>query len=205
MYASQTTMARRTPQPRLPPSERRALIEAAAGRLFARQGYEATTLDEIARAAYVTKPMVYRHFSSKKALYLALLARHREQMPRFARLTNQRSAIANVRTMVDAWLEYVQAHSDVWRMIFRDTSGDAEVCAARRELHTRAHAVIASFVAAQPGVELSPEALEPAAELLRSGMAGLALWFIDHPRAPRDQLVRLLTRVVLAAAGHRRR
>ena len=41
--------------------------------LFARRGYRATTMDDIAEAAGVTKPLVYQHFSSKRALYLELV------------------------------------------------------------------------------------------------------------------------------------
>ena len=63
--------------------QRRLLIQREAGRLFARSGYAATTLDDIAAAAGVTKPMVYRHFASKKALYLALLAKHENDLPTF--------------------------------------------------------------------------------------------------------------------------
>jgi AcrR family transcriptional regulator len=51
-------------------------IEDAAARLFAEQGYAPTLLDEIAAAAGVTKPVLYRHFDSKQALYLALLRKH---------------------------------------------------------------------------------------------------------------------------------
>src|SRR3954451_1459274 len=71
------------PKKRLPAAERRELILTAAGRLFGKRGYSRVTLDEIAAAAGVTKPMLYRHFDSKKALYLALLERHRDDLPRF--------------------------------------------------------------------------------------------------------------------------
>ena len=41
--------------------------------LFAERGYRATTMDDVAEAAGVTKPLVYQHFSSKRALYLELV------------------------------------------------------------------------------------------------------------------------------------
>ena len=41
--------------------------------LFAEHGYAATTMDDIAEAAGVTKPLVYQHFESKRALYLELM------------------------------------------------------------------------------------------------------------------------------------
>ena len=71
---------------RLPVAERRALIVEAAGRLFGERGYDRTRLDELAAAAGVTKPILYRHFGSKQALYLALLERHRDDLGRFAAL-----------------------------------------------------------------------------------------------------------------------
>src|SRR4051795_8352795 len=68
---------------RLPVAERRELITEAAGRLFGERGYAGTRLEDIAAAAGVTKPVVYRHFDSKKSLYLALLERHRADLGGF--------------------------------------------------------------------------------------------------------------------------
>lgn len=50
---------------------RRALLDSAAAR-FLEKGYAATSLDEVAAGARVTKGAVYHHFSSKRALYEAL-------------------------------------------------------------------------------------------------------------------------------------
>ena len=71
-------MAKARPKRRLPGAERRELILESAGRQFGERGYAHTSLDEIAAAAGVTKPILYRHFESKKACYLALLERHRD-------------------------------------------------------------------------------------------------------------------------------
>jgi AcrR family transcriptional regulator len=53
-------------------ARRRQLFDTALD-LFAERGYAATTMDDIAVAAGVTKPLVYQHFESKRALYLELL------------------------------------------------------------------------------------------------------------------------------------
>src|SRR6202161_222243 len=58
---------------RLTAEQRRQQLFAVALELFARRGYRATTMDDIAEAAGVTKPLVYQHFSSKRALYLELV------------------------------------------------------------------------------------------------------------------------------------
>src|SRR3954462_3334303 len=76
-------MAATVERRRLPVAERRELIVEVAGQLFGERGYEGTRLDDVAAAAGVTKPVLYRHFDSKRDLYLALLARHRDDLPTF--------------------------------------------------------------------------------------------------------------------------
>lgn len=56
---------------RLPATERRSAVLGAAGRIFCQGSYRGTTTAEIAREAGVTEPILYRHFQSKRDLYLA--------------------------------------------------------------------------------------------------------------------------------------
>jgi AcrR family transcriptional regulator len=58
---------------RLPAEERRAAVLEAACGIFARGSYRGTTTAEIAKHAGVTEPVLYRHFNSKRDLYLACL------------------------------------------------------------------------------------------------------------------------------------
>jgi AcrR family transcriptional regulator len=59
---------------RLPAIERRAAVIDTACRVFSRCSYRGATTAEIAREAGVTEPILYRHFESKRDLYLACLA-----------------------------------------------------------------------------------------------------------------------------------
>jgi AcrR family transcriptional regulator len=179
-----------TPRKRIPAAARRELIENAAARLFAARGYAGTTLDEVAAEAGVTKPMVYRHFRSKKDLYLALLARHRDDMPSFFERTAHESAWdRRLRAMLELWFEYVQERPHGWKMLFRDTTGDEEIRAFRLEVQATARALLAALVEDQAGPDLPRREVVPLAELLRNGLAGLALWWIDHPDAERQAVV----------------
>jgi AcrR family transcriptional regulator len=54
---------------RLSAAQRKAAIVQAALPLFARQGYAETTIKDLARAAGVSEPLLYKHFPSKEALY----------------------------------------------------------------------------------------------------------------------------------------
>ena len=178
---------------RIPGPERRALILREAGRLFARRGYAGTRLDDVAAAAHVTKPMVYRHFESKKALYLALLAKHEADLPTFL------EGRADVGSILDHWLDYVRENSHAWVMLFRDSSGDDEIRDRRRQVSLRAREVLAGFIAERAGSRIPPEQIEPIAELLTSGLAGLALWWIDRPDVPKPVVAAVAERITEGA------
>jgi AcrR family transcriptional regulator len=63
------------PAHRLPRAQRREQILAAATEAFARTGFAATSLDDIAAEAGITRVILYRHFDSKTDLYQAVLDR----------------------------------------------------------------------------------------------------------------------------------
>jgi AcrR family transcriptional regulator len=178
---------------RIPAPERRALLMREAGRLFARHGYAGTRLDDVAAAAHVTKPIVYRHFDSKKALYMALLEKHRDDLPTFVEHGG------DARAILEHWLDYVRENQHAWLMLFRDSSGDDEIREMRRQVNLRAREVLVGFIGGVAGPRIPPEQVEPTAELLSSGLAGMVLWWIDHPDVPKAVLVETAARMTEAA------
>src|SRR5438874_6468620 len=60
-------------RPRLTAVERRQAVLDTACRVFSRSSYRGATTAEIAREAGITEPILYRHFGSKRDLYLACL------------------------------------------------------------------------------------------------------------------------------------
>ena len=104
-----------------------------------------------------------------------------------------------MRALLDDWFDYVRENQHAWVMLFRDRSGDDEIQAlraagepARARGHRRVHR------GARRGSG-SPPQVEPTAEALTSGLAGLALWWIDNPEVPKEVPVDVGTRVVTAA------
>ena len=181
---------------RLPTAERRALIVEAAGRLFGDQGYDATRLDRVAAAAGVTKPILYRHFDGKQALYLALLERHREDLASFAAaIPGEGTREQRLRAVLEVWVGYVETHAYAWKMLFRDTGGGPEVQAFRLAVHGRARAVLVELIRSLGESSIPSREREPLAELMRMGMASLVLWWMDNPDVPREALVDAMTRV----------
>lgn len=193
------------PRLRLSSTERRTTIEDAAARVFARDGYEAARLEDIAAAAGVTKPMIYRHFPSKKALHMALLVRHRDALgmaavSAFLQDADRRPQRERVDAMLDAWFGYVEEHPYVGPLLFRSTATDPEIRALVAELHARQRAAdVALFREARAGVPAHLE--QPLAEVVRSSLTGLALWWADHPEVPRADLVTAMHRVIDGIAG----
>jgi AcrR family transcriptional regulator len=189
-------MARPSPGKRLPTDERRVLIVEAAGRLFGERGYEATRLDDVAAAAGVTKPILYRHFDSKKALYLTLLERHRDDLGSFAgAIPPQGPPEERLRAILEFWFAYVEAHSYAWKMLFRDTGGGPEVQAFRLDVHARARAILVEMIRSLSEAPIPRRELQPLAELMSMGMASLVLWWLDNPAASRQAIVDAMTRV----------
>jgi AcrR family transcriptional regulator len=187
---------------RLAPEQRRHLIVEAAGRLFGEHGYEGTRLDDVAAAAGVTKPILYRHFDDKTALYLALLARHREDLGTFAGAIPAAGTLEQrLRAVLEVWLAYVETHAYAWKMLFRDTGGGPRVRAFRLDVHERARATLVELIRALSPNTIPPRELEPLAELLTMGMASLVLWSMDEPTASREAILDAMLRVWLGLLG----
>jgi AcrR family transcriptional regulator len=179
---------------RLPSDQRRAVIVEAAGRLFGERGYDGTRLDDIAAAAGVTKPILYRHFADKERLYLALLERHRDDLDRFV-VPAEGTLEERLRAVLQVWLDYVEAHAYAWRMLFRDTGGGPAVQAFRVQVHARARMVLAGMIGALAQEPIPARERQPLGEMLSMGMASLVLWWTEERSVERADVLDALTRV----------
>jgi AcrR family transcriptional regulator len=185
----------RPPRRRLTAPARRELIEQAACELFAARGYVATSIDEIAKRAGVTAPVLYDHFASKRDLHRHLLERHFAELRRLwsEQLRGEEPAEQRIARAIDAWFAYVEEHPYAWRMLFRDTTGEPEVRAIHEEVIAQSRAAIMPLFLRERGID-EPEsvdapALEMAWEVMRAVLQGLALWWYDHRPVPREQIV----------------
>jgi AcrR family transcriptional regulator len=122
--------------PHLGPERRRPLVLDAALRLFVERGYRATSMEAIAAAAGVTKPVVYECYPGKEELFRALLEREEERLlsavlaalpatPRFDDLEGM------LTDGVTALLVAAAERPDSWRVVF-DSEHGTEPAVARR-------------------------------------------------------------------------
>lgn len=181
---------------------RREVIERAATEVFAERGYHSASIDEIARRSGVSPPVVYDHFASKRDLHRRLLERTRDELLEMWReqLFSDEPAAARVPRAIEAWAGYVESHPFAAKMYFQQSSGDPEVQADLKEVQAQGRAALGVLLGQEPGAELiagsDAEALEMAAEVMRAGLTGLAIWWLDHPDVPREQIVTTALNVV---------
>jgi AcrR family transcriptional regulator len=105
---------------RMPRAERREQILDAATRAFARTGFTATGLDDVAAEAGVTHVILYRHFASKHDLYRAVLDRA------CARLGNAVGTDNYDEGSIPALLRAAGDDPDGFRLLFRHAAREPE-------------------------------------------------------------------------------
>lgn len=149
---SARTQDRRRGRPRrLSAGERRRQLFATALRLFAERGYEATTMEEIAESAGVTKPLLYQHFSSKRALYLELVDSVAEDL--LTEISAATAAAAGPREQVEdglaMYFRMVVAHETAFRLLYgRSSPTDPELGTALRKVEVALARAIEPLIAA---------------------------------------------------------
>src|SRR5579875_928281 len=107
--------------------ERREQLVQVGRALFAERGYDATSIEEIAARAKVSKPVVYEHFGGKEGLYAVVV--DREMSDLLNRLTRALSAGRHPRELAEqaalALLTYIEEEADGFRILSRDSTSGA--------------------------------------------------------------------------------
>ena len=172
-------------------AERREHITSVARVLFAERGYRAVAVDEIARRAGVTPPVLYDHFDSKRDLYSHLFERQADELAeRVAAATAKvGGGKARLRATFDAFFALVEQQP----LLAGDHSVDEalRVTVARRAAQADAALVeVLGFGGRLFAGERDRErSLELTARMVRHALIGLTEWWREHPDTPRAVLV----------------
>jgi AcrR family transcriptional regulator len=128
---------------RLRGEERRALILQSSKRVFARSGYADASTGDLARESEVTEPMLYKHFGSKKGLFLAVL---REFAAQFRVLLQERLSLRAEKDSLDALEHFVddyytvlktdpETHRVLFQAIIESDDPDIASCVSKHNRH----------------------------------------------------------------------
>lgn len=103
-------------------SERREQLLDIGRELFAERGFDGTSIEEIAARAGVSKPVVYEHFGGKEGIYAVVVDRETQQL---LEMVNGALSGGHARELLEqaalALLDYVEQHSDGFRILVRDS------------------------------------------------------------------------------------
>ncbi len=125
---------------RLPAAARRQQLLDTALATFARLGYHDASMNDIAEAAGVTKPVLYQHFGSKRELFLEVLSDVAGAMRRTVRAATSSADGPHQQVQLGfaAWFLWVDDHRDGFNVLFsgevrRDPEFAEEAAKAQRQ------------------------------------------------------------------------
>jgi AcrR family transcriptional regulator len=166
---------------RLPGPERRQQLIDTAVEVFAKNGFHSTSMNDVAEAAGVTKPVLYQHFASKRDLYLQLLGEIGAQLRET--IAKATSDAAGPRQQIEggfrAYFQFVADHGDAYQVLFGSgTRRDEEFAAEARAVEASIAEVVAGLIEIE-GLDESRRLL------LANGIVGLAegasRYWLRHP------------------------
>jgi AcrR family transcriptional regulator len=182
---------------RLARAYRERLMLEAAGEAFATHGFHGSSMDDIARGAGVTKPMLYRYFGSKEDLYAAYLRLAGHELVDRVRApgTRGQSPPARLRAGLRAFLTYVEAHRTGWAVLHGEatTPTDAHIAREVAELRGRIIAMLTTLFADAAFAHAFTGAAE-----------SLATWWVSQPEPSIEQAVEILMKIAEAGSTHTR-
>jgi AcrR family transcriptional regulator len=197
------TMAQGTKGARLPRTARRAQLLAAAGEVFAANGYHAAAMDEIAERAGVSKPVLYQHFPGKLELYLALLQTHADEL-----ITGVTGALEStsdnklrVQAAVGAYFDFVDSEGEAFRLVFQsDIRGEPAVHETIERATKTCVDAITATITADAGLD------EERARLLAVGLVGASQvaaqsWLASNRPIEKSEAVKLISTLAWRGIG----
>lgn len=180
-------------QTRLPAHERREVVLEAAVEVFSERGYGAS-MSEVAKAAGVTRTVLYYYFPTKKDLILGVLDRLVTELLRYVApaAAAEGSRKERAREVVRAWAGFVQANPRAWRLgLALPEDADPEVFEVLVEMEEMA-AKVAAMLFAQDlealEADLESKQVRVMAELLVGGSVQLMRWWSRHPDVERAEV-----------------
>jgi AcrR family transcriptional regulator len=185
---------KRRTQPRSPTTRavrERQLLDLAE-ELFAERGFRGASMDELARRAGVTKPVIYDLVGAKEELYRRSVTRAADELARrvSAAVTASDDPAARLRAGGLAFFGFVADRRRSWAVLFAEDA-PAGAGGALEELRRRQNGLVAGLIAeaaGELGARPDPLMLDALAEALNGAYERLAHWWGEHPDVPAETL-----------------
>jgi AcrR family transcriptional regulator len=109
---------------RLDVEERRRQLVALGHELFSSRTYDEVSIDELAKAAGISKGLLYHYFPTKRDFYIATVREAAQQLLDRTDTPSQMNLADRLTTGVDAWLQYVSEHGPAFISLLRSGIGE---------------------------------------------------------------------------------
>jgi AcrR family transcriptional regulator len=174
---------------RLSASARRAQLIDVARVVFAKRGYEAASLEEIADRAKVTRPVVYEHFGGKEGLYAVVIDREMEYL---VRRIAEAIATGTPRERIEgaalAFLTYVKDHPEGFAVLTHDAPATTAGGGMSSLLNDVAERVGDVFIASFKAAGYDPKAAPIYAHALVGMVTFVGQWWTDTRKPPVEEV-----------------
>jgi len=187
---------------RIPGNQRKRIILEQAMELFARRGFHGISIEEIAKASKISKPVLYDHFHSKHDLYLQVSREIRERLLMVGKqvIMSQQSLVARIRAGVEAFFVFAEENPAAIRILLLPYQDEKKLCRAIQVIQDEATASIMKMIldagVRVPDNDVGIEQLKIQVEFIKQGLHALAEWRIQHPSVSRDAIVAAISKLI---------
>jgi AcrR family transcriptional regulator len=188
-------MAREPAYTRLDVDERRRQLLELGAELFLRHSYEELSMSGIARAAGVSKALLYHYFPSKRDYFQATLRQAAEEVAQRTEPDPGLDPFGQLSGSLDGFLGWIEEHPDAYRKLM-ESAHHAEVRELIEEIRDRTSARIVDGLVPGGG---APPGIRAAARAWLWFMDGACLDWIEHRDMTRDEVRGLLLGTLLGA------
>jgi AcrR family transcriptional regulator len=180
---------------RVPRVLREQQLLELAEQLFAERGYAGASMDELARRAGVTKPVVYELFGSKDGLFAACIDRSIERLAEdiTAAVHAETDPEARIRAGGLAFLRFAAENRGAWDLM---SMGGQFAEQAMRVRSSQAE-LVRQLMAEMARPDVDPRELEVVAHAVNAAYEGVAHWMWAHPGTPIDRLADWVVELLL--------
>lgn len=178
----------------VPPPLRRDHVLTSATLAFVADGFEGASMQRIAEAAGVTKPVVYSLFGSKEELFAAVIDRESDEMAARIGSAVPDEGESPLRAGIRAYLQYAHDQRELWGPILESTRYRPVAAAALRLRDQQFRLVVASVKGGYDdiGVVADPREVEALAHVVIGATQSVGTWWADHPELTLDAVADFL-------------
>jgi AcrR family transcriptional regulator len=188
---------------RLPASERRAQLIEVGRSVFAKHGYEGTSVEEIAKRAKVSKPIVYEHFGGKEGLYAVIVDREMDYVERrISEAISSGSPRERVERASLAFLRYVRDHPDGFAVLSQDSPLSSSRGTISSLLNDLAERVGDVFVSALKEAGYDTKAAPIYANALIGMVTFVGTWWIEERKPPIEEVAKHISALAWMGLRH---